>query len=1418
VPTGDALPAELVRRWFAAHPDIPLLNTYGVTECSDDQCHAVISEPPGPDSGPIATIGTPVGGMRAYVLTADLALAPAGVPGELYLAGTGVGRGYRAQPGLTAGRFVPDPFGEPGARLYRTGDVVRLRPAGDLEFFGRSDNQVKVRGFRIEPGEIETALTGHPAVREALVSTHGPAGPERRLVAYVVAETDRVPAAEIRRFASDVLPDYMVPDYVVWLDRFPLTAHGKLDRAALPGPGPASHEHAGGTSVILSDPVEEMVAEVWHQVLGRRPVPGDDFFDSGGNSLLAIGLLSGIRAACDVRLSLADLLRSPTVAGIAATVRSALREGLPVASLTEIPRAEPGSVVPLSFAQERMWVIEQVAQAPALYAVPVTLKLSLAATDEDLRHAVGQLLARHEVLRTRIREQDGRPVQITADTEDTADTVEPPLIVTDLSAMDPDQRDRHTDDLFTVDAQRGVALDQAPLVRVHAVRYAADEIVLQILLHHAITDAWSNDLVVRDLVELVTAAKDRRPPRLPAPPVRYADFAAWQRSQLTAQRSAALLDHWTDRLADAPEMSTFPADRPRPAGQSHRGGRHEFTLPPDLAAAVRRLARSEQATAFMVLATAFGVLLGSASGQDDLVIGIPMSGRDHPQLREVVGLFVNTVPLRMDLSGRPTFTEALRRVRQACLDAYAHADLPFESLIQRLRPRRSLARHPVFQVMLTMQSTPEWSHERRKPIAAPYPAPSTGTAKFDLHLYVVERGGHWNLMIEYATDLFDLATVERLAGGFTVLLGSAIADPGRPISGLNRLTVAERQLIETWATGPVTGLETVPATLPDLLAAGVRASPDGPAIRWDGISLSYRDFQTAVTGLAVRLRELGVGPESVVGVCLDRSADLVIAVHAVVAAGAAYLPLPPSHPVRRLHMLTGDAGAAVVICEQSTMDNFAGCAVRLVDAGERAGSSLRVPGCLPDSLAYVIHTSGSTGRPKGVQVGHRAVVNRLSWMQRLFPVGPGDRVLHKTPFGFDVSVWELFWPLAYGAELVVGQPDLHRDPHRLWEVLDEERVALVHFVPAMLGPFLDVVAARGRPPSTLRTIVCSGEQLPARLVNRAYQVMPDVGLHNLYGPTEAAVDVTWHPCAPADVVPIGRPMDNVRAEVLDAEYGRVPPGTRGSLYLGGIQLARGYAGSPGLTASRFVPDPFGPAGSRLYDTGDLARWLPDGTMEFLGRADFQVKVRGMRIEPVEVEVALSAHADVADAVVVADEGRLIAYVVPHAGLMPSQSVLRSHLAGMLPDYQIPARFVVLAQFPLTATGKIDRAALPAPEGHLPHRAATHVPPAGRTQQVLAAIWQQVLGVGPVGADDNFFELGGDSIMSLLVVSRAAEAGVRVAPRQFFDHQTVAELAAVAQDATGRQAPSRSLSRVDDETMARVVAMLRIQDGQADVRP
>ncbi|MEU4822766.1 amino acid adenylation domain-containing protein [Actinomadura sp. NPDC023710] len=1427
VPTGDALPGDLVRRWLDLHPAVPLLNTYGLTECSDDQCHAVIDAPPDGTSGPIATIGRPVPGMRAYVVDREMQPVPAGVVGELYLGGTGIGRGYAGRPGLTAERFVPDPFQRGGGRLYRTGDLVRWARNGTLDFVGRADFQVKIRGFRVEPGEIEAALTRHPGVREAVVTVREDHGPDsRRLVGYLVpAEAERPRPEELRGFVASRLPDYMVPAAFVLLEALPVTANGKIDRQALPIPETVDGQPPED-SVPPRDDIERRLAGLWAEVLRTdRFGVFDNFFALSGNSILAVRLLTRVQDVFGVDLGIAELFEEATVAGAASAVREALGRHEATVATPELRRGpRDGGPLPASFSQERLWVLEQLQPGQATYNVPVAVRLRCELDTARLRVALAELAGRHEVLRTSVTVVDGRPFQTVHESvavelkEIELDGSGPPA--PSGGSADPLAGAR---DVLDAEARRLFDLGTAPLWRACLIRLSEGDHVLGLTLHHLITDGWSGGVLLRDLLRLL--ASDTLAPL----PVQFADFAAWQRELLTSERQADLVRFWTDELAGAPQLLELPTDRPRPRVQAHRGARHDVEVPPALLAAMRRLGAAEGATLFMTLLAGFAAVLSRWSGQSDVVVGAPVAGRPAADVEELAGFFANTLVLRTDTSGRPSFRRLLDGVRRTCLRAYAHQEMPFERLVEELAPRRSMAHNPLFQVMLTLQAAAPLDGTAGQ--AEELFPPDTGTAKFDLALYLVEDADRLRGVFEYDVDLFTADTVERLTGHLLTLLAAAVAEPDRLVATLPMLTAGEHDQIAEWNR---TRRAHRRVRLPHLVAEQAAASPHALALGFGERRITYREFAAAVDRLAGRLRRAGVGPESVVGVCLHRGVELVVAVHAVLAAGGAYLPLDPDHPASRRRFAVEDSGATVVLTSDDHADDLTGAGATLlhwddgdldtpVEAGAPAftGDGAEAG----DELAYVIYTSGSTGRPKGVGISHRSLVNRLRWMQEAFPLGPRDRVLHKTPFTFDVSVWELFWPLTAGAGLIVAEPGRHRDPDRLLELVTRADVQTLHFVPSMLNPFLDRVRELGRP-ACLRRVICSGEPLPAELARRFAEVLPGVALHNLYGPTEATIDVTWHPCDPAErTVPIGRPVSNTRAEVLDGEGQRVPVGVPGELCLGGVQVGRGYLNRPGTTAERFAPDPFTDDGGRLYRTGDRVRRLPDGELEFLGRTDFQVKVRGLRIELGEIEAVLAEHPAVRDVVVTtrrdgADTTRLVAHLVPAGdGSEVPVPRLREFLAARLPEYMVPSAFQWLASLPLTASGKVDRAALPAAEVTREQTGGRFVPPRDRAEKILADAWTRVLAVDRVGVFDNFFELGGDSILSIMVVSRVAREGLHITPEQFFDKQTIADLARLARwsgpdrpgvpDASGDD--RFPVTRIDGDTFDYILSVMREQD-------
>jgi len=1096
-----------------------------------------------------------------------------------------------------------------------------------------------------------------------------------------------------------------------------------------------------------------------------------------------------------------------------------------------IPRLPDERPVRLSFAQERLWLLDRLSPGEPTYLVPATFQLEGPLVPPALAAALGELAVRHEAFRTRIvgpdpaADGDGFPLQV-VDPPSAARPARPRLPRVDLDRLPPEDARREARRIARAEAARPTALGGGPLARWALVRLGRERHLLLLTLHHAVADGWSVGLLAREVEALHAAHAAGRPARLPELPIRFRDFAVWQRERLAGTARDGHLAYWRERLAGAPALLELPSDRPRPPVESHRGWLVQRSLPAEVVRGVEALGRSlaaeggGSASPFMVLLAAFQLLLGRLSGARDVVVGTPVAGRDRVETEGVVGFFANTVAIRTTLDPDEGFRSLVARVRDGVLADLVHQEMPFEELVAALQPQRDLSHAPVFQVMFVLQTATSAPAAGGSGAGAPgrlavrRAEAHGGTAKFDLTLILVPvPDGGLLAKLELGRDLLDRATVERWAGHYETLLAAAVAAPDRPVGDLPLLAAAEEERLVVGWNDTRRELEG-PALLHELVLAQARRTPDLPALRFRDRRLDYRGLDAASGRLTSRLAALGVGPEVPVGVAMERGLELPLALLAVLRAGGAYLPLEPSYPDERLRFMIADglgpAGAddgpkPVLLVQERLRERLATLApagARLVavdaedvEAGDaESGPAPRV--ALPDGAAYVIYTSGSTGRPKGVVSTHRAIRNRLLWMRETFELGPGDRVLQKTPFGFDVSVWELFQPLLTGAELVVAEPEGHRDPAYLVRTIAEAEVTALHFVPSMLQVFLEQPGVERL--RSVRWVVASGEALTPELVRRFHERLGGAGarLFNLYGPTEAAVEVSWHACADPrpERVPIGRPIANLRLHVLDPRFGAAPPGVAGHLALAGVGLARGYHARPGLTADRFRPDPFagrggGPAwapGGRLYLTGDLARHLPDGEIDCLGRLDHQVKVRGLRVELGEIEAALGELSEVREAVVLAlpaagpaaPDLRLVAYLVPAAGAAPEPAALRRALGRRLPEYMVPSAYVLLDAMPLGPSGKADRRALPPPEPGARPADAGFAAPATAAEELLAEVWAEVLGRSPIGAGDDFFALGGHSLLAIQVVVRVArEIGLDLPVRQVFQTPVLADLAA-----------------------------------------
>ncbi|MET7415030.1 amino acid adenylation domain-containing protein [Streptomyces rubiginosohelvolus] len=1369
---GEALDPARLAPWLRT-PDAPrVVNMYGITETTVHvTTHDLTPDALVPGTSPV---GRAIDDLRLYVLDRRLLPVPPGVTGELYVAGAGLSRGYRGRHPLTAERFVADPFGVPGTRMYRSGDLARWSADGTLHYLGRADSQVSLRGFRIETAEIETVLcdTGGARAAAVLLREDLPTGPG--LVAYTTGGT---PVADLRAACTGRLPGYMVPTAFVALDRLPLTANGKLDRAALPLPDADAGEPPAGRAPRTA--LEHLVARLYGEVLGRAPVAADeDFFALGGHSLLVTRLAGRVRAELGLDIPVRTLFEAPTVAALAARLT-----GLTRTPDTRVPALAPAverpDRLPLSPAQARLWFLHRLGGSAVTYAVPLLLRLDGPLEEGALGRALTALTRRHEILRTCYPEHEGRPLQ----------QVLPEPAPVPLTAVCLDGESAE-------DAARRLAaepfdLADRPPLRAHLLTGPDGTRALLLVIHHIAYDEASTGPLVRDLAQLYATELDPDRAAPAAPVLQYADYTLWHQ-QATTAREDGLLAYWRTALAGAPEEIALPLDRARPAEVDERGDSVEFTLPAATHRAAARVARENGATLFMVLQSALAVLLSAHGAGHDLPIGTTLSGRGEPALEELPGLIANTVVLRTDTSGSPTFTELLARVRAVDLDAFDHGDLPFERLVDALAPQRSLSRHPLFQVALIHQNAPDRTHPFG-PGTVTAELVETRAAKFDLTLAVIEEPGTYGLRaaLNYRTALFDRPTVEALATRLTTLLERLCADPGRPVDHRPVLDEAETRRVLTASTGPE--VELAERTLVDLVREQAARTPAAEALRDGTRSWSYREFDTDADRLAGLLAEHDVRRGDTVAIALPRSAELVLAVHAVQRAGAAYLPLDPTQPAARIASQLQDGGAVLLITDPAVPlpeEAVDGLPVLDITADEVPRFTTVPDTPRPADPAYLLFTSGSTGRPKGVCVPHSAVANRLRWAQDTYRLTEDDRVLLKTPATFDVSVWELFWPLLAGATLVTAGPDDHRDPTALARLLREHRITTVHFVPSMLTAFTGVAAPDDC--ALLRRVLASGETLTPAAADGLLRLAPHTEVHNLYGPTEAAVDVTAHPVTATDIasghVPIGRPVWNTTTLVLDERLRPAPPGAAGELYLAGAQLAYGYHGRAALTASRFVADPYGPPGSRFYRTGDLARLrAADGALEHLGRVDDQIKLRGQRVEPGEIRAALDAHPDVAGSAVIAHEDpatgttHLIGYVVPRTGdgtALPTG--LDEHLAARLPAHLVPTALIALPALPVTANGKLDRAALPAPRLTSP---ASHTAPRTDEERRLAALFAELLRTEHVGVDDSFFALGGDSILSIQLVGAARKAGLVFTPQDVFRHRTVSGLLAVAERAT-----------------------------------
>jgi amino acid adenylation domain-containing protein len=1343
-----------------------LHNLYGPTEATVDVSYFDCSTGEELETIPI---GKPIDNINLYVLNQANQLQPVGVPGELHIAGDGLARGYLNRPKLTTERFVDNPF-RPGERMYKTGDLARWLPDGNIEYLDRIDNQVKVRGFRIELGEIEAELLKHEQIKEAVVSARDDKEGNKYLCAYLVTEAE-LPVMELRDYLSRSLPEYMIPSYFIRIEQIPLTPNGKVDRNALPVP--EGDINTGRAYEAPTNEIEENLVNIWKEVLGVDRIGiNDDFFELGGHSLKAAGLAVKIHKSFNTGLTLGEIFEASTVKKMALLIAEAReKEFIPIESIAEKEYHE------VSSSQKRLFIINQLEGDNTTYNLPSMVMVEGKLDLDRFKKVFTEMIRRHESLRTSFKLIGDEPVQTIHD--------EVEFEVEYGEATEDKLKDLAKGFIRPFD------LGQAPLIRVSLLKINPEKHLLMFDLHHIIADGVSSVILVKEFAQLYAGAE------LPELKLQYKDFAAWQNRFNESEEIIKQQEYWLNMFQGKIPVLNLPTDFPRPSIQSSEGDKLSLKLDPKMINDLKKVAAEQGATLYMALFAVYNTLLFRYTGQEDIIIGSPTAGRQHADVENMIGMFVNTLALRSFPEGSKSFYDFLGEVKNNALLAYENQDYQFERLVDTLDLPRDISRNPMFDTMFVLQNMAIPKLELEGLQFLPYPF-ETKAAKFDLTLEIVEDDADPRLNIEYCTRLFKPSTIERLAQHFQNIIRNVIDNPKVRLAEVEMISDMERRQIlqefnNTEAKYPKD------RTIYQLYEAQVEQNPNHPAAIFEEGQLTYSELNRKANQLARVLREKGVTRDSIVGILLERSPEMMIGLMATLKAGGAYLPISPEYPEERINYMLRDSRAVILLTNAKFKDKaaFDGEVLCLEDKGLYTGDDSN-PALVnkPTDLAYVIYTSGSTGKPKGAMIEHYSLVNRLNWMQKQYSIGPEDLILQKTPYTFDVSVWELFWWSMTGAAVCFLKPGGEKDPEAIVEAIEKNRITAMHFVPSMLTAFLGYLENGVNPErlKSLRQVFASGEALKpqqAAKFNRLLFETNGTKLHNLYGPTEATVDVSYFDCSTGEeleTIPIGKPIDNINLYVLNQANQLQPVGVPGELHIAGDGLARGYLNRPKLTTERFVDNPFRP-GERMYKTGDLARWLPDGNIEYLDRIDNQVKVRGFRIELGEIEAELLKHEQIKEAVVSARDDKegnkyLCAYLVTEAELPVME--LRDYLSRSLPEYMIPSYFIRIEQIPLTPNGKVDRNALPVPEGDI-NTGRAYEAPTNEIEENLVNIWKEVLGVDRIGINDRFFELGGYSILLIKMHTKIEQLYPgRIKITDYFSYPTIAKLAEFIQGAGTNQ--------------------------------
>jgi amino acid adenylation domain-containing protein len=1397
---GEALEPASLRPWWEIHSDSSpqLVNMYGITETTVHVTYRPLIREDA-ERGRNSVIGGRLPDLQVYILDERMEPTPVGVAGEIYVGGRGLSRGYLNVAELTAERFIPHPFSAEGARLYRTGDRGRYLADGDIEYLGRLDHQVKIRGYRIETGEIEAQLSAHDAVRDVVVISRDDGDAEKRLVAYVVAQGQNgtgadngalqvvsrgkqpasLPIADLRSYLRDRLPDYMVPSNWVLLDQLPLTPNGKVDRQALPEPGRARLD-TGQSLVVPQTLIEEVLATIWKQVLRLDLIGRDDnFFWLGGHSLLATQIVSRVRESFHVDLPVRSIFESPTLVELSERIEATMRSGtgLIAPPLRRLP--DNGQLLPLSYAQQRLWLVDQLTPGSNAYNIPAEMYIKADVNVGALEQALSEVVRRHEALRTTFFVSGGQPAQRISPLTTLR------LALVDLRSLDENEREAEADRLRQEDALKPFDLANGPLLRATLIRVSKEQYLLLMNMHHIVSDAWSMGVMLHEMQTLYEAFSQGLSSPLPEPEIQYSDYARWQREWLQGDVLQQEVNYWKQQLDGAPTLLELDTNQPRQLTRRLASARCLVSLSEKLSTALREFSRQEGTTLFMTLMAGFHALLRRYTGQNDILVGTPIAGRSHVELEPLIGFLVNMIPIRTSFTDSLTFRDLVKQVRESSFAAYTHQDLPFDKLVEELQPKRAQGRNPIFQAILAFENAaPEMEIAT---VNLPVGVPVNADIKFDLEVHLSDTAEGVKGAFVYSPDLFEPTLIARMVDHFERLFEKTMGNPDKQLSALSLLDEAEyRQVVEEWNDTAVVFPDA--SCIHEVFEQEVEQRPNAIAVEFERENVSYQELNRRANVLAHKLRQQGVGPEVFVGVMLERSVELIVSLLAVAKAGGVYVPLNLAEPSPRVRFILKDTGIAILVTSKQIADSMpeTQLTVVCVDTDEFRSAGLEPefadnPANIvsPENLAYLMYTSGSTGTPKGACIAHRNVLGLVK-SANYADLNSEEIFLQFSPVSFDASTFEIWACLLNGARLMVfppGTPSLSE----MGEFISRTQVTTLFLTTGLFHQFIDAdLGSIG----AVRQLLTGGDALSSTHLSKALEQIEHCQFVNCYGPTESTVMACCYRVTPdysATSVPIGRPISNARVYITNGTQ-PVSVGERGELFVSGAGLGRGYHNRPDLTSEQFLPDPYGPwPGGRLYRTGDAARYLNNGLIQFLGRVDDQLKISGYRIEPGEIEVALLEHPEVTAALVLAHEDmpgdkRLLAYVVANPEKTPSNEELRSHLRERLPEYMVPALFVMIDEMPLTQHGKVDKAALPVPQHSLSRGGREYVAPRNGLQQQLVDIWEELFKLHPIGVTDSFFELGGHSLQMIMLIARVEERlGKRVTMAELFNDPTIEHL-------------------------------------------